>query len=238
MFVKLINHTPNPVAAIEEAASLSYSSEVKTPGKIMNHCYDSGHHSVFEFVDFTFHIQGISRACLAQLTRYRMATFNVRSQRHCSEVGADWVVPLPIYMSLDAWQLYESALAEIERSYKELIDMGIPLEDARYLLPNATPTELHMKMNLRELMHFCNQRLCNRAQAEIRDLAQEIRAAVIEVMPEAKRFLVPQCEIHTDNPFCTEAKSCGRHQKPVRKGGGLTDFRRYIRRKVTDMQTS
>ena len=213
MNVTLTRYTSNPVEAIESAAANSYGSEITRPGKIMKHCYSSGHLSVFEFADFTFHIEGISRACLAQLTRYRLASYNVRSQRYCQESGADYVVPPSIAKDKDLLKDYRAMQTIITTAYKTLLALGVPTEDARYVLSNATPTTLEIKMNLRELIHFCNQRLCTRAQWEIRELATKMRDVVLGVMPEAKVFLVPQCEKSANHPFCPEMKSCGKHPK-------------------------
>lgn len=213
MIVSLTRHTPHPVAAIEAAASNSYGSEITKPGNIMKYCYSSGHHSVLEFAEFTFHIEGISRACLAQLTRYRLASYNVRSQRFCQESGADYIIPPSIAKDEDLLKDYHAVQAIIATAYNALLALDVPTEDARYVLSNATATTLEMKMNLRELVHFCNQRLCTRSQWEIRELAAKIRDLVLEVMPEAKTFLVPQCERNTRLPYCTEAMSCGRHPR-------------------------
>ena len=90
--VELIKYTTNPVEAIEEAASTCYDSS-PTGGKIMNHCYKSGHHSVLEFADFTFRITGVSRALTHQLVRHRLASYAQRSQRYCKETGFEFVVP-------------------------------------------------------------------------------------------------------------------------------------------------
>ena len=94
MKVTLTRVTERPVEAIEEAASNCYDSEPSANGKIMRHCHKSGHHSVLEFADFTFHIEGVSRALLTQITRHRIADFAVRSQRYCSSFG-DGIPPLP-----------------------------------------------------------------------------------------------------------------------------------------------
>jgi thymidylate synthase (FAD) len=213
MYVKLTRYTKDPVSAIDEAASNCYDSTIKTSGKLMNQCFSSGHHAVLEFATFTFHVEGISRACLAQLSRHRLMSLSVRSQRYVKESDIHPVIPESIGVNTIALGLYNALQAEIEKAYRTLLEMDIPAEDARYVLSNATPTTLELSMNLRELIHFCNLRLCVRAQWEIRDLAAKMRDAVLEVMPEAKRFLVPQCEQNTDFPYCTEAKSCGRHPR-------------------------
>ena len=99
----------------------------------------------------------------------------------------------------------------IDMLYKRLQDAGVPNEDARYILPNACTTCIEVKMNFRTLIHFMNERLCTRAQWEIRQMALLMKKTVEEQYPELAKYLVPKCEIHEGMPFCTEHKSCGRH---------------------------
>lgn len=211
MEVTLTHVTDDPVRAIEEAASNCYDS-APSGGKIMNACYESGHHAVLEFCDFTFHIVGVSRALTHQLVRHRMASYAQRSQRYVSEDGAGFVCPPIIRNNPEAKEKYEMALLKCKESYEELQSMGIPNEDARYLLPNACETVIEVKMNLRSLIHFMNERLCTRAQWEIRSLALEMKKCVEVQYPELAKYLVPKCEAHKVS-FCTEHKSCGKHKK-------------------------
>ena len=104
MKVTLTRITEGPILAIEEAASNCYNSEATGDGKIMNHCIKSGHTSVTEFCDFTFHIEGISRALSHQLVRHRMASYAQRSQRYCSEDGFEYITPHSIKTDADAWR--------------------------------------------------------------------------------------------------------------------------------------
>lgn len=210
--VKLISYTPNPVNAIETAASTCYSSK-PTAGKIMNHCYKSGHHSVLEFADFSFKITGVSRALTHQLVRHRMASYAQRSQRYCKEDGFNTVTPSSVEKNPEALKIYSDVIEHIKEAYSALSEMGIPSEDARMLLPNACCTEICVKMNLRELIHFSNERMCACAQWEIRQLAHKMAKAAIEVEPMLKDYLVPKCEANKPYCFCTESKqrSCGRH---------------------------
>ena len=212
MKVELINYTQNPVEAIEKAASTCYDSQ-PTGGKIMKHCYKSGHHSVLEFADFTFKISGVSRALTHQLVRHRMASYAQRSQRYCEEDGFEFVTPASIAKNATANKRYNEVIESIKQAYSELIDMGIKAEDARMLLPNACCSEICVKMNLREFIHFCNERLCACAQWEIRELAKKMADEVSGVEPALKEYLVPKCEAHAPYCFCTESKSrsCGRH---------------------------
>ena len=210
MKVTLTRVTENPVGAIEEAASNCYDSE-PTGGKIMKSCYKSGHHSVLEFADFTFHIEGVSRALTHQLVRHRLASYAQRSQRYCDEDGYNFVIPPSIWKDGAALQKYNAFMKNCQQTYESLQSLGIPNEDARMVLPNACETVIEMKLNLRELMNFMNERLCTRSQWEIRQLAQEIKKAVEKQYPEFSMYLVPKCEKHAPYCFCTEHKSCGRH---------------------------
>lgn len=213
MQVKLTRYTKDPVLATEEAAANCYDSHPSTDGRIMNACYRSGHQSILEFATFTWHITGVSRALLAQLTRHRHASFAVKSQRFCNESQFGYVIPPSIMIEEKELALYQFTMETLQGIYDKLIAAGIPAEDARFVLPNACETVIECSMNLRELIHFCNERLCQKSQWEIRQLAQMMAAAVIEAMPEAKKFLVPKCEAKIPFCFCMEDKSCGRHPK-------------------------
>lgn len=212
MRVELISYTSDPMTAIETAASTCYNSE-PTSGRIMKHCYTSGHHSVLEFADFTFKICGVSRALTHQLVRHRIASYAQRSQRYCSEGGFDYVTPPTISRNEEALEIYNNCIDEITKTYEKLQDLGIPNEDARMVLPNACCTEICVKMNLRTLIHFCNERLCTCAQWEIRQLTRLMVEEVIKVAPELKEYLVPKCEAHAPYSFCTESRkrTCGKY---------------------------
>jgi thymidylate synthase (FAD) len=210
MKVTLTRVTENPIGAIEEAACNCYDSE-PTGGKIMKSCYKSGHHSVLEFADFTFHISGVSRALTHQLVRHRLASYAQRSQRYCGENEFNYIVPLSICKNKEAYVHYNKFMRECNKLYEDLQKDGIPNEDARYILPNACETVIEVKMNFRTLIHFMNERLCSRAQWEIRQLALLMKKAIEEQYPELAKYLVPKCEIHEDMPFCTEHNTCGRH---------------------------
>lgn len=213
MQVRLTRYTNEPVLAIEEAAANCYDSIPSQEGKIMRACYKSGHGSVLEYVSFTWHISGVSRALLAQLTRHRHVSFAVRSQRYVNESQFGFVTPPSVLIDEKALALYNFTMETLQGVYDKLIAAGIPAEDARFVLPNACETVIECNMNLRELIHFCNERLCSRAQWEIRQLAQLMAGAVVEVMPAAIKYLVPKCEAKAPYCFCTESKSCGRHPK-------------------------
>lgn len=190
MKVTLIQQTPKAVETIAQIASICYDSHPKSPLGLVKHLYRNGHHSVFEHIYFTFKIEGISRACSHQLVRHRHCSFTQRSQRYCSEDGFDYVTPKPI---VDKGRLggYDYAMYVISDLYNSLQDSGVPNEDARYILPNACETELYLSCNLRELIHMANERLCSRAQWEIRELVKQMVDLVCE---DLKFMLVPKCK--------------------------------------------
>ena len=187
MHVELVQATPNPIEFIAMIASICYNSDPKDPMKLVKHLYRNGHHSVFEHVYFTFKIEGVSRALSHQLVRHRHCSFTQRSQRYCSEDGFGVVIP----PSLEGEEEYLHDIEVIRGWYESYQRCGIKNEDARYILPNACETSLYLSCNLRELIHICNERLCNRAQWEIREMAQQM---VERVDPELHFMLVPKCK--------------------------------------------
>ena len=186
MNVTLVQATPNPVETIAQIASICYDSNPKDPMKLVKHLYKGGHHSVFEHIYFTFKIEGISRACSHQLVRHRHCSFTQRSQRYCSEDGFEFVTPPGVDEGL-FWNEMEG----IKDLYCKYQYLGVPNEDARYILPNACATSLYLSCNLRELIHMANERLCTRAQWEIRDLVKEMCQLVD---PQLQFMLVPKCK--------------------------------------------
>lgn len=213
MKVTLTRITDNPILAIEEAASNCYDSEPSSEGKIMDACIKSGHTSVTEFCTYTFHIEGVSRALLAQLTRHRHAGFAVQSQRYVKKNVPTYITPPSISKIPEAQAEYDKIMEYIWSNYNKFVSLGIPPEDARYMLPNACDTVIEITINHRALMNFMNERLCTRAQWEIRHLAIQMKKCVEEVNTKLAESLVPKCEKHKGLPFCPEFKSCGRHPK-------------------------
>ena len=191
MNVTLVQATPNPIETIAQIASICYDSDPKDPMKLVNHLYKGGHHSVFEHIYFTFKIEGISRACSHQLVRHRHCSFTQRSQRYCSEDGFDVVIPSSIDSDEELKWWADYTMSSTRSNYIALQKDGIPNEDARYFLPNACATSLYLSCNLRELIHMANERLCSRAQWEIRDL---VKAMCKLVDPQLQFMLVPKCK--------------------------------------------
>ena len=189
MKVTLVQATPNPVETAATIASICYDSDPKNPIGLVKHLYKNGHHSVFEHIHFTFKIEGISRACSHQLVRHRHCSFTQRSQRYCSESGREVVIPPTVYETY-SFPTYMDEARNIEEAYNNLVSGGVPKEDARYILSNACTTDLYLSCNLRELIHIANERLCTRAQWEIRYLVKQM---VSLVDPDLQFMLVPKC---------------------------------------------
>lgn len=190
MQVTLVQGTPNPIETIAKIASICYDSDPKDPLKLVKHLYANGHHSCFEHIYYTFKIEGISRACSHQLVRHRHCSFTQRSQRYCSEDGFGFVMPKSIE-EVDEVGGYVNFIDMVDAHYHELVALGVPNEDARMVLPNACTTSLYLSCNLRELIHIANERLCTRAQWEIREVVKQMVALTD---PALRFMLVPKCQ--------------------------------------------
>lgn len=200
----------NPLSIVEQAASVCYDSKPTTSYKIAKACKESGHTSVLEHISFVFHVKGVSRSLLAQLTRHRHAGFSVRSQRYNSEEWFDYVNPFKTDTPEAAF--VDNVMFDLADRYKELKDLyDVKNEDARAILPNACCTELYISANARALIEMSYLRLCARAQAEIRELFHKFKSEMVTVSPEIAEWMVPQCEKYSKYPFCPEKETCGRH---------------------------
>lgn len=173
MKVTVIADTLNPMDVIGIAAGMCYGKPTPSPKRVRR-CAKAGHMSVFEHATATLQIEGISRACLAQLTRHRIASYSVTSQRYCEVGGGDWCVIPPGIVGTDAESRYRAQASDAMWSYQAAIDEGAKPEDARYLLPEATKTSLVMTINARSLQNLFTLRLDAHAQWEIRELAVTI----------------------------------------------------------------
>ncbi len=174
--------------------------------KVLSRIVGMGHHSVIEHAVFTFSVEGVSRALTHQLVRHRMASFSQQSQRYVSMDDASYVTPHTIEGNEDALRLYESVMDDIWKAYGKLEEMGIPAEDARYLLPNGCTTNITLTMNARELLHFFSLRCCNRAQWEIREMADQMLRICKEQSPVIFRNAGPPC---IRGPCPEGNKTCG-----------------------------
>lgn len=214
MTVKMIRNTLCPDLLAGEAAALCYNG--KDPWKSLDVAMEGHHESVLEHATFTFLVEGVSRCLLAQLTRHRLASFSVQSQRYVSMVdGMDYVMPPKIIdLGDDAINEYVAQMETMHRWYKEWVyKLGggrDALEDARFVLPGACGTKLIMTMNARELRHFFSLRCCSRAQWEIRYLANEMLMLCKIKAPTLFEDAGPGCV----RGACPEGnKSCGKGAK-------------------------
>lgn len=219
MKVTLLAHTPNPERVVAAAANLCYSQKVdvdtvmssltpESTKKLLTMLQDSGHESPFEHASFTFAIEGVSRAFLAQITRHRVgASYSVRSQRYCSEADFETIMPPAVKANDEARIAYRFAMAEIKKAYTKMQELGIKNEDARSVLPNACETRMIVTMNTRELWHFFNERCCTHAQLEIRTVANEM----LRLCKEAAPLLFQNAGAKCIKGYCPEGKrGCGK----------------------------
>jgi thymidylate synthase (FAD) len=186
MQVELLYSTVEPSQVIEHAARVCYASEDKmkegSAVKLVKACVNKGHLSVTEHATASFRVSGVSRALLAQITRHRMLSFCVRSQRYVEEVGWGYVMP-PAFNSMQQDE-YDKCMQEIAAMYDNMLAMGAKKEDARMLLPNGCHTEFVVTANFRAWLEFCNKRQDRAAQWEIRELADTIFAELNVLCPE------------------------------------------------------
>lgn len=207
--VELIGITPNAAQKIEEIACVCYDSEPTDDFKIFKACMNSGHLSVAEHSDITFKIT-CSRACSHQLVRHRTGKFTQKSQRYVKEDNFGYYTPDSI-VSNEGKHIYIEAMKKIQEYYNILVENGVPQEDARYVLPNACETTIIITMDFRNFFHFLNERLCTRAQKEIRDIAKEMARLAVEACPAIKPYCVPKCESYSI-AYCPEHKGCGKYK--------------------------
>ena len=207
MNVRLISHTPNPDELCARAAAVCYNA--RDARKSLEHALSSGHDSVAEHASFTFLIEGVSRALLAQLTRHRIASFSVQSQRYVNINDMPVVTPPSIKDDVAVLCAYENLMEQIKDFYHFAVGLGNPREDARFATPQAACTMITMTMNARELRHFFSLRCCNRAQWEIRQLADEMLALCKEKAPILFADAGPGCV----RGRCPENRPCGDPKK-------------------------
>ena len=176
--------------------------------KLISRVVSSGHYSTIEHIQVSFAISNISRACSHQLVRHRHMSFSQKSQRYVKEKGQfDYLTPNTIEKNEELNKKFDEFMSKVSEFYLELTEAGIPAEDARAVLPNAASTSMVASLNLREMIHLANLRLCTRAQTEIRILVKRMCDELVKEEPWLKEYLVPKCERFG---FCDEDKSCGR----------------------------
>lgn len=209
MKVSLIRYTNDADLLAGEAAALCYNGT--NPAKSLDRAMAGGHESVTEHASCTFLIEGVSRVLLAQITRHRLASFSVQSQRYCG-VKPEWIVPPDIKER----GLELSYLGYCDLGYKLFCDMtrcGVAAEDARYAIPQGVVCRFMVTMDVRELRHFFGLRCCNRAQWEIRDLAWRMLRLCKVAAPALFADAGPGCV----RGRCPEDKPCGNPYAPTKE---------------------
>lgn len=233
MEIKLLSHSPNIIDIIHTACRTCYSK--LTPIEIFDKdienddnakkidlikkVMDSGHLSTTEHAYFTFAISGVSRALLAQITRHRLCSFSVQSQRYVEiKENLDDLIILnscgakqdklellnKYFVFVDDNDLFVNAYMNNLISYLQLTKAGYKAEDARMVLPQASKTNITLSCNLRELIHLCNWRLCKHAQLEVRTMIKKMKESVLaeEDCKFLAKYLIPRCKVCTDFRDC------------------------------------
>ncbi len=197
-----------PQDIFERATSGRVASEKQQD--LVRRVIESGHGSTIEHICFTFAISGVTRTLSHQLVRHRAGVaFDQQSQRYLKYKEPSYMVPGSIAAAPES--IRERFLEEMDGSlefYGEMVAAGIPGEDARFVMPNATRTNLVMTANLRALIHMSGLRLCTMAQWEIRRLFQLIRHEVFAVSPFLGSFLAPKC---VPLGYCDEDRNRDEH---------------------------
>lgn len=193
MKVNLIWHTPEPERVVAMAARLCYSpvgaaelAETMSDGEIkrlVEKIVGLGHASTLEHASFTFAIEGVSRVLTHQLVRHRIASYSQQSQRYVEERDFAYITPPSVAEIPAARKTFEELMRQIRRAYGELVSLGVHKEDVRYCLANAAETKIVVTMNARALQNFFALRCCERAQWEIRALANEMLEQAKKVAP-------------------------------------------------------
>jgi thymidylate synthase (FAD) len=234
--VQLIRVTPDPAEVIATAAKLCYASETdgildqdpQKAQKFVDMLTRMGHMSPIEHAAFTFYIEGVSRAMTHQLVRHRLASYSQRSQRYVAHDSFDYVMPPQLEgktvdidgREVDAGDYFRDTMNVISERYAKLNDaLGRAgeksNEDARYVLPNACETKIVVTMNARELLHFFQERLCMRAQWEIRRVAEMMMELVKQACPAVFNGAGPKC---IGRGSCPEGRmTCGRYKEMVER---------------------
>lgn len=224
MRVTLLSYTKDAERLCASAAHSCYSDkgaselmeewDEKKGARWLGNPLASGHHSVIEHASYTFSIEGCSRVLTHQLVRHRLASFSQMSQRYVNMKEAEYVVPPTVAADPSLEKRFRELMDHIWAEYEALAEK-VPVEDARYVLPNACTTNITVTMNARELWHFFELRTCRRAQWEIRQMADEMLRLAQEASPFIFKNAGPPC---ISRGRCPEGKmSCGRPRNELRK---------------------
>ncbi len=204
MKVKLLRYTMDAELLCGAAASSTTRSgspseilekmNPETSKRIIKRVACYGHDSVIEHASFTFSIEDVSRSMTHQLVRHRIASYTQQSQRYVTyDTVEKYVTPRSIEENAKAKKIFNETLEKISKAYQDLIEHGVPKEDARFILPNSAKTNIIVTMNARELQHFFSLRCCTRAQWEIREVATEMLKQVKKATPALFENSGPSC---------------------------------------------
>ena len=206
MKVTLINHSGNEGTAAK-AAALCVGNKTDNNKNSFTRAVKSGHYSILEHIIFTFLVEDVSRTLTHQLIRHRLASYSQKSQRYCklNPECTDWyIIPKSIQENTQLKKEYEKLMLDIKHKYFGFIKAGIPKEDIRYILPNATTTDIIITINARAFIEASTKRLCNRAQWEIRHLFHTMKELIKDDYPTIYSLCVPLCK----KTGCIETNSC------------------------------
>lgn len=228
--VILLSHTPEPEKLIALAAKNCYSDlkikdliskvDIKDTSQFIKMLFDVGHLSPFEHVNFTFGLSEVSRSTLAQLSRHRLCSLSVRSQRYVNHNNFNYIIPETIKNS-KYLEKYKKITELIQEFYNEMKG-DIPNDDRRYILPESCTTQIIWSCNARELLHVFSLRCCNLASREIRNLVDKILYIVKDVAPTIFENAGPKC-LH--NGKCNEGKrTCGKFLEVKEKYADLDKY--------------
>jgi thymidylate synthase (FAD) len=208
MEVELLAITPNAEEVIERAGRTCYMSQgrisEKSASKFIRMLISKGHLSILEHAYATFRISGISRASTHQIVRHRLCSFSQKSQRYVTERDGDFVVPPSVRENERARTCFEESVTEAKGVYERLLELGIPREDARFVLPNAASSEIVLSANFRELRHVIVMRGSKEAQWEVREMVKRILMILKDKAPnvffdlsvDANQYVEP-CSSHS-----------------------------------------
>lgn len=223
MEAKLSTYTPNPEITCAEAATVSFKKKstgltLSEAREILDKVLGYGHESILEHASFTFYVSGVSRSCTHQLVRHRIASYTQQSMRYVNLSkldGEDFIVPESVKSKLLTKSWFINHLEQALSCYGKLLTEDIPKEDARYVLPLATPTNIVITMNARELLHFFALRCCLRAQWEIRELANKMLDIVKPIAPSIFKYAGPSC---VKLGYCPEGElTCGKMDEVIKQ---------------------
>jgi len=228
--VRLLEVSQNAVKLIYVACRQCYSDkfagdvfedtaiDIKKQEEFVKNIVASGHMSPLEHVKFSFAIAGVSRALTHQLVRHRLASYSQQSQRYVKEKDFDYIIPPSIQRNSAAKEEFESLMAVIQKSYTKLLGFlgqdnlkgESANQDARFALPQAAETKIVVTMNCRELVHFFEHRCCERAQWEIRQLADKMLEICRRELPVVFGDAGAKCQ---KLGYCPEGEKfgCGRY---------------------------